>query len=218
MKTNQKFDSLANVTNVIVNGHRVEAEGTGNANKGMLTSRMKHDFKFSPELLAPFLIVGYPTYSEYKDEAKDLFKPSTLAGGYKYQRSYRLSNGTNFTSFHNILYKADEHALHGTFSTQNFPEDRLGPAWKVCDLLETFIPHAPGVIKSIMAVGWVNGKEKLHGIIESEYYFNHNEELPSLHWRHVKFQTSNVGGLYTQSEKITVVNKLDYGEPKNMFG
>jgi Green fluorescent protein len=211
------FDRLENTTTLIVNSHRVEIPGVGNANEGRLTSRFKHNFKFPIEILAPMMIVGYPTYSEYKGSARDLFKPSTLQGGYKYQRAYRFSNGARFTSFHNILFDAAKHRLNGTFSTINFPEDRFVGDWRIRDLLETFIPHAPGVIKSVMAVEWHDASELLHAIIESEYYFNHNETLPGLHWRHVKFATNHKGAEYTQSEKITVIDQLDFGAPANQF-
>ena len=35
---------------------------------------------FGPEILAVHFIVGYPSYSEYKKGATDLFKPSALLG------------------------------------------------------------------------------------------------------------------------------------------
>src|SRR5207249_1921252 len=104
-----------------------------------------------------------------------------------------------------------------TFSTTNFPEHSFAGDWRIQDLLETFIPHAPGIIKSIMATEWRDGQRQLHAIIESEYYFNHNDVLPSLHWRHVKFSTEHRGHDYIQSEKITVVDHLDFGAPKNQF-
>ena len=213
----KRFDRLENVTTLIVNQHRLEIPGVGNANEGRLTSQVRHNFKFAIELLAPMMIVGYPTYSEYKETATDLFKPSTLRGGYKYQRAYRFSNGARFSSFHNILYDTDRNKLHGTFSTMNFPEDRFPGNWRIGDLLETFIPHAPGVVKSIMAAEWHDGREGLHAIIESEYYFNHNEMLPKLHWRHVKFATEHKAGEYKQSEKITVVDQMNYGMPTDQF-
>lgn len=211
------FNKLDNITNIIINNNKIKSRGTGNANKGILTSIIEYNFKFSPELLAPVLVVGYPTYSEYKNGATDLFKKSTLAGGYKYQRSYNFSNGSKFTSFHNIIY--DKHVLEGTFTTCNFPEDSFKGDWKINDIIETFIPHGPGIIKSIMACEWFNkdNNEKLHAKIESEYYFNHNEELPNLHWRHIKFSNNYDNNKYTQNEKITVFNSMNHGEPLNMF-
>jgi hypothetical protein len=163
------------------------------------------------------MCVGYPTYSECKGSATDLFKPSTLQGGYKYQREYRFSNGAKFTSFHNIHYDLEKNCLYGVFQTSNFPEDRFHGDWQISDLLETFIPRGPGIINSVMAVEWRDGGAQLHAIVESEYYFNHNESLPGLHWRHVKFHTEHQGNEYIHSEKITVVDQLDFGAPSDEF-
>jgi hypothetical protein len=214
---NERFDKLENTTTLIVNSREIKIAGIGNANQGRLTSKFVHNFAFGIEILAPMVIVGYPTYSEYKNSATDLFKPSTLNGGYKYQREYRFSNGARFTSFHNIRYDNEKNHLYGLFQTSNFPEDRFHGNWRVRDLVETFIPHERGMIKSIMAAQWHNGASHLQAIIESEYYFNHNESLPGLHWRHVKFQTDHKGSEYIQSEKITVVDHFDFGAASNQF-
>ncbi len=213
----KRFDRVENTTTLIVNSHRLQMQGVGNANEGRLTSKVTHRLPFPIEILAPMAIVGYPTYSEYKESAHDLFKPSTLRGGYKYQREYRFSNGARFTSFHNVEYDAKEHRLSGTFATADFPEDRFAGNWRVQDLLETFIPHVPGAIKSIMAAEWTDGERRLQATIDSEYFFNHNEVLPGLHWRHVKFATQHAGSEYIQSEKITVVSRFDFGAPRNEF-
>jgi hypothetical protein len=135
----------------------------------------------------------------------------------KYQRDYRFSNGARFNSFHNISYDNEKNHVYGMFQTSNFPEDKFQGNWRICDLLETFIPHGPGIIKSVMAVEWCDGDAQLHSIIESEYYLNHNESLPGLHWRHVKFETAHKGAEYTQSEKITVIDHLDFGSPSDQF-
>jgi hypothetical protein len=217
VKMDPRFNRLANTTTLIVNRHRLEMVGIGNANEGRLTSKVAHRFTFPIEILAPMMIVGYPTYSEYRDSATDLFKPSTLQGGYKYQRDYRFSNGERFTSFHNIRYDSTENHLFGVFQTGDFPEEGFGGDWRVRDLLETFIPHGPGIIRSVMAVEWLNGDAQLHAVIESEYYFNHDEVLPGLHWRHVTFATHHDGDEYRQSEKITVVDRLDFGRPIDQF-
>lgn len=212
------FESLRNITTLIVNGHATELNGIGNANKGLLTSRMNNQFKFAIEILAPMMIVGYPTYSEYKDHAIDLFKPSTSNGGYKYQRKYSFTNGAVFNSYHNILVDNKSGELRGTFQTSDFPENTFYGDWRVCDLVETFIPRGPGVIGSIMAVEWNDGDKQIHASIESTYYLNHNLPLKKLHWRHVKFKTEHRPDcLYVQSEKITVFNELDFGIPFDQF-
>ena len=214
----ERFDTVENVTSLIVNAHTLEVPGLGNANEGRLTSRVSHSLPFAIEILAPMMMVGYPTYSEYRAGAVDLFKPSTERGGYKYQRLYRFSNGARFSSFHNIRYDAEENRLYGMFATIDFPEEMFSGDWRIHDeLVETFIPHMPGLIKSTMAAQWSEGDRRLNAIIESEYYFNHNEVLPGLHWRHAKFATEHNKGEYIQSEKITVVNHFDFGEPANQF-
>ncbi|KAH0553133.1 hypothetical protein GP486_006679 [Trichoglossum hirsutum] len=112
---------------------------------------------------------------------------------------------------------ADE---NGVFSTRDFPATAFGDGkWTIQDLVETFIPHGPGIIKSVMGVEWKNDAGSgLQAVIESQYYFNHNEQLPGLHWRHVTFETEHQSeSVYIQSEKITVINSLDFGRPKNML-
>lgn len=141
-------------------------------------------------------------------------------GGYKYQRKYRFSNGSAFSSFHNISFDK-ETGLNGCFTTRDFPEQAFaGEKWAVQDLVETFIPSGPGVIKSVMAVEWKGKARNLSAIVESEYYLNHNLVLPGLHWRHVAFVTEkSVPGVYIQSEKITVHRDLKEvgGNPINML-
>jgi hypothetical protein len=214
----QRFDVVENKTLLIVNSNQLDIPGVGNANQGRLTSIVEHKLPFSIEILAPMMIVGYPTYSEYLGDAHDLFKPSTLAGGYKYRRVYRFSDGAEFNSFHNILYDNDQNRLAGVFATSDFPEDNFSDAWRIHEeLVETFIPHVPGMIRSTMATEWRDGAKRLHAVIESEYYFNHNESLPGLHWRHVRFSNQHEGEKYIQSEKITVLNHFDFGAPANQF-
>jgi len=38
----------------------------------------------------------------------------------------------------------------------------------------------------------------LQATIESQYSLNHNEKLPSLHWRHLKFATEHKENAYRQ--------------------
>lgn len=138
-------------------------------------------------------------------------------GGYKYQRKYRFSNGAHFSSFHNISFDKDT-GLRGTFTTRDFPVEAFPGTWAVQDLVETFIPSGPGLIKSVMAVEWKGDTKNLSAVIESEYYLNHNEELPGLHWRHVTFDTNKSDkGVYLQSEKITVYRTLFSGHPQNLL-
>ena len=81
------FDTVNHNTTVIINDVKYQGFGTGKANDGLLSSQLNHSFSFDPEILAVHLIVGYPSYSEYKEGATDLFKPSTLLG-----ESYRICN------------------------------------------------------------------------------------------------------------------------------
>ena len=74
------FDTVNHNTTVIINDVTYQGFGTGKANDGLLSSQLNHNFSFDPEILAVHLIVGYPSYSEYKEGATDLFKPSTLLG------------------------------------------------------------------------------------------------------------------------------------------
>lgn len=111
--------------------------------------------------------------------------------------------------------------MSGVFTTRDFPSEKFaGQKWAVQDLVETFIPSGPGLIKSIMAVEWKGSTTNLSAVIESEYYLNHNLQLPDLHWRHVTFETEKTSrGVYIQSEKITVHRDLREvgGRPVNLL-
>ncbi|GLA00602.1 hypothetical protein AnigIFM60653_009352 [Aspergillus niger] len=160
------FDEVKHNTKVIINDIEYQGFGVGEANNGLLTSQLNHDLNFDPGILAVHLIVGYPSYSEYKEGATDLFKPSTLLGGYKYQRKYRFSNGATFSSFHNISFDKKK-GLSGCFTTRDFPSEAFaGQTWDVQDLVETFIPSGPGLIKSVMAVEWKGDQRNLSAVIE----------------------------------------------------
>ncbi|GKZ64392.1 hypothetical protein AnigIFM50267_003861 [Aspergillus niger] len=109
--------------------------------------------------------------------------------------------------FHNISFDKKK-GQSGCFTTRDFPSEAFaGQTWDVQDLVETFIPSGPGLIKSVMAVEWKGDQRNLSAVIESEYYLNHNLELPGLHWRHI------------QSQKITVHRDLKEvgGEPENLL-
>ena len=64
-------------------------------------------------------------YSEYREGATNLFKPSALLGGFKYQRSYKFSNGATWSSYHNIKFDPQTKALQGTFMTRDFPVEKF---------------------------------------------------------------------------------------------
>jgi len=217
-----RFDRLPHTTSFRVNDHTFEALGDGDANSGLLSSSMSvpGGLTGKEEWLAVMAVVGYPTYSEYTYGTSDLFKPSTLRGGYTYQRHYTLSNGLTYDTTHQTHYNAEEHRLYGNFTTVNFPESELGAGWQVRDFVETFIPNGPGVIKSVIVVEWqdrADTTKKLHAVIDSIYHLMHEQELATIHWRHVAFQTERNGSVYTQSEKLTVTNTFDFGAVQNMM-
>jgi hypothetical protein len=216
------FDTLPHTTSFRVNSHTFQAEGDGDANSGLLSSTMilPEGLADKGEWLAVLAVVGYPTYSEYTHGTSDLFKPSTLRGGYKYERHYSFSNGLTYDSTHETVFDADENRLYGNFTTVNFPEKELSAGWQVRNFVETFMPAGPGVIKSIIVGEWqdpADTTKKLHAVINSTYNLMHQEELTTIHWRHVAFLTEHNGSVYTQSEKLTVTNAFEFGAAQNML-
>jgi len=194
-----------------VNSHTFQAKGDGDANIGLLSSSMRvpDGLAGKEEWLAVMAVVGYPTYSEYTQGTSDLFKPSTLRGGYKYERHYRFSNGLTYDTTHEARFDAKENRLYGNFTTVNFPESELAVGWQVRNFIETFIPSGPGIIRSIIEAEWQDGADttkKLNAVINCTYNLMHQEELSTIHWRHVAFVTEHNGSMYTQSEKLTVTN------------
>lgn len=251
------FDTVPHETKVIINDVEYQGFGVGKANEGLLSSQLNHSLSFDPEILAVHLIVGYPSYSEYKKGATDLFKPSTLLGmlfretpGWVVpidtrrrlqvpaelqvqqwrpvlvipQHPIRQGDRSAWRLHHPQLPGAYVHGLVfrlGRKSSNHSGSDRQRhSADRFTQLVETFIPSGPGLIKSIMAVEWKCGSnnQPLTAVIESEYYLNHNESLPGLHWRHVTFETDKtIAGRYRQSEKITVHRDLFDSPPQNLL-
>ncbi|PYH28371.1 uncharacterized protein BO87DRAFT_402287 [Aspergillus neoniger CBS 115656] len=164
-------------TKIIINDIEYQGFRIRKANNGLLTSQLNHNLNFDPEILAVHLIIGYLSYSEYKEGATDLFKPSTLLDGYKYQQKYRFSSGATFSSFHNISFE------------ERTDEAFAGQTWDVQDLVETFIPSGPDLVKSIMVVKWKGDQRNLSA------------------------------GIYIQCEKITVHRDFQEvgGEPENLL-
>ena len=116
----QKIDHS---TTVVINDESYQAFGSGNANDGLLANQLTHDGKlgFDPELLAIFMLAGQPIYSEFREGATNLFKPSALLGGLKYQRSYKFSNGSTWDSQHDISFDPEAKRSTCTFMTRNLP-------------------------------------------------------------------------------------------------
>lgn len=73
--------------------------------------------------------------------------------------------------------------------------------------------------------------DDIHATIETDYDLKHNVELSKPHWRHINFDTLLEDGIYhqvsrtpfeqkncwlsfaRQSEKLTVVDRLYFGDP-----
>jgi len=124
---------------------RLEGERVGRPYDGELSTVLKsssgplHIPMHLPDVVAIF---GYPTYSNYHEDTKDLFK---ISDGYEYESDIKFENGGHVKTLHKITRHSDH--LSGDFkilecNVQSPELESIEP------IVETFIPAGPGKINS----------------------------------------------------------------------
>lgn len=182
---------------------RLEGEGVGRPYDGKLSSMLKSStgpLHISMHLLDIVAIFGYPTYSHYHEDTKDLFK---ISDGYEYERDIKYENGGYMKTLHKISRHSDH--LSGDFKvlecSVEAPElESIEP------IVETFVPAGPGKIDSQAVLAWrKKGGGYFTGRCESQYRLNHKESLPHLQFRMVHFTTNHSQEVLDQKESLHVI-------------
>jgi hypothetical protein len=158
---------------------------------------------FPPPVLAPVLIMGYPTFSTYHPGAFDLFK---ISDGYSYKRSFSFENGGKMETTHEVKYFGDH--LTGDFRV-DFGDVELPDLMSCEPTVETFIPSGPGVIRSQFLMAWhLRNGGLFHATVRSEYKLSHNAGLPYMQFRYITFDGSYEPTRIEQIERLNVFRDL----------
>jgi hypothetical protein len=185
---------------------RLEGEGVGRPYDGELRSVLKSStgpLHIPMHLLDIVAIFGYPTYSNYHEDTKDLFK---ISDGYEYERDIKYDNGGHMKTLHKIARHSGH--LSGDFQVLECSVD--APELECIEpIVETFIPAGPGKINSQAVLAW---RKKGGGFFtahcQSQYRLNHKESLPHLQFRVVQFTTNHSQEVLDQKESLHVIRRL----------
>ncbi|MBV9931914.1 MAG: hypothetical protein JO013_13355 [Alphaproteobacteria bacterium] len=158
---------------------------------------------FPPAVLAPVLIMGYPTFSTYHPGAFDLFK---LSDGYTYDRQFRFENGGTMRSTHRVEYLGDY--LRGDFEVLEAEADL--PDLIACEpTIESFFPGGPGVIDSRFEMVWRTGQGRhFHAEVSSTYRLTHNATIPYTQFRYITFDGKYTSQHVQQREQLNVFRDI----------
>jgi hypothetical protein len=161
---------------------------------------------FKMGLMAPCIIMGFPTFSKYPKGTHDLFK---ISDGYEYERHLRFDNGGKLDTVSKVSYhgsKGEEFRVQhveGDFKVDGNVE--APELVSVEPLVETFEPAGPGRIKSTFRIVWrtADGGE-FAAQAENEYRLKHKQELPFPHQRRIEFDAQFSPDRIRQSERLTM--------------
>lgn len=162
--------------------------------------------RFPMGLMAPCIIMGFPTFSKYPPGTHDLFK---ISDGYEYERHLRFESGGRLDTVSKVTYlgpKGDEfhvQQVKGDFEVNGNVE--APELVSVDPLVETFEPDGKGQIKSTFRIVW---RTKDGGTFEADannvYHLNHKQELPFPHKRRIEFDAQFSQDRIRQSERLTM--------------
>ena len=161
---------------------------------------------FKMGLMAPCIIMGFPTFSKYPPGTHDLFK---ISDGYEYERHLRFESGGQLDTLSKVTYhgpKGDEfHVQHveGDFEVDGNVE--APELVSVDPLVELFEPDGPGQIKSTFRIVWRTKDGETFGAnAENAYHLKHKQELPFRHKRRIEFDAQFSPDRIRQSERLTM--------------
>ena len=194
-----------------VNGEsfKMRGGGTGAPHEGTVATDLTTNpgpVKFKMGLMAPCIIMGFPTFSKYPPGTHDLFK---ISDGYEYERHLRFDNGGKLDTVSKVSYhgsKGEEFRVQhveGDFKVDgNVDAPELV---SVEPLVETFEPAGQGRIKSTFRIVWrtADGGE-FAAQAENEYRLKHKQELPFRHQRRIEFDAQFSPDRIRQSERLTM--------------
>lgn len=190
----------------VINGEKFDLKGggVGHPYEGTLNTELKSTHgrvNFQMFILGHVVIMGYPTFSNYQKGGYDLFK---ISDGYRYTRVFEFEGGGKMKTDHKI--KRYPNKVVGEFEVResNFNAPKLVA---MEPLVETFYPKGPGKIESFMKGRWITEDGGIFSAnIKSEYFLNHNLELPFPHFRFVKFVCHHTDEICKQDEILVVLH------------
>jgi hypothetical protein len=162
--------------------------------------------QFKTGLMAPCIIMGYPTFSKYPEGTHDLFK---ISDGYEYERHLTFENGGKLDTISKVTYHGDRggdfHVRHveGDFEVHGQVEapELVG----VDPLVETFEPAGPGRINSTFRIVWRTADGgQFAATAKNVYRLKHRQALPFPHKRRIEFETQFGPERIRQSELLTM--------------
>ncbi len=161
---------------------------------------------FKMGLMAPCIIMGFPTFSKYPPGTHDLFKKSD---GYEYERHLRFESGGTLDTVSKVSYhgsRGDQFEVQhveGDFEVKGNVE--APELVSVDPLVETFEPAGPGQIKSTFRIVWrTNDGATFTAEADNVYRLKHKEELPFRHQRRIEFDAQFSPDRIQQSERLTM--------------
>ena len=161
---------------------------------------------FKMGLMAPCIIMGFPTFSKYPPGTHDLFK---ISDGYEYERHLRFENGGKLDTVSKVTYhgsKGEEFRVQhveGDFKVDGNVE--APELVSVEPLVETFEPAGPGRIKSTFRIVWrTKDGGEFAADADNEYRLKHKQELPFKHQRRIELDAQFGPDRIRQSERLTI--------------
>ena len=162
---------------------------------------------FKTGLMAPCIIMGFPTFSKYPPGTHDLFK---ISDGYEYERHLRFESGGQLDTLSKVTYhgpkKTDEFQVQhveGDFEVKGNVE--APELVSVDPLVELFEPDGPGQIKSSFRIVWRTADGGMFAAhADNVYRLKHKQELPFRHQRRIEFDARFGPDRIRQSERLTM--------------
>lgn len=161
---------------------------------------------FKMGLMAPCIIMGFPTFSKYPPGTHDLFK---ISDGYEYERHLRFENGGKLDTISKVTYHGSRGGefrvdhVEGDFEVNgkvDAPE-----LVSVDPLVETFEPAGEGQIKSTFKIVWrTSDGGTFTADADNVYRLKHKQKLPFKHKRRIEFDAQFSPDRIRQSERLTM--------------
>jgi hypothetical protein len=195
-----------------VNGEsfKMRGGGMGAPHEGTVATDLTTNpgpVNFKMGLMAPCIIMGFPTFSKYPKGTHDLFK---ISDGYEYERHLRFENGGKLDTVSKVTYvgpkKAEEFQVEhveGDFEVNGNVE--APDLVSVEPLVEIFESDGPGEIKSTFKIVWRTADGGTFAAqADNHYHLKHKKELPFRHQRRIEFDAQFSPDRIRQSERLTM--------------
>lgn len=157
--------------------------------------------EFSPYLLGPMLITGYPNASRSLADTPNIFK----ARSYRYTRDIRFRTGHQFTLQADCALDGD--ALRSLFQVVGtVPHESLGP---LEPLVERWEPNGPGKIRGSFTAAWRKSSgDFLTADVSTAYVIDTDEVQQEILHRFVQMRTIVDGSKVEKVQDVVLFRDL----------